>query len=120
MHYLPVTMATWERYQKYRQTDSDAEYPLLDMGIAGLFFNRTTFSGIMNAGPLGGALQTSQYKLDCRFNKERLIKQIYDISFYNKKVDVHFDDALTFLKAHTRQFQLNCLLSIDPKGGTLY
>ncbi len=122
---LPITMETWAKFQKYRHTDSPFAYPLLEMGLAGLFFNRTTFSGIMNAGPLGGASQLSQYKLDCRFNKDRLTKQIYDISLYNRKFDVYFDDALNFLKAKKRQFyKENCFLYVDPpyyqKGASLY
>jgi len=37
-----------------------------------VFFNRTTFSGIFNSGPIGGKKQTSKYTVDCRYNTKTL------------------------------------------------
>jgi DNA adenine methylase len=122
---LPITMSTWNKFQKYRISDSLSDYPLIEMGLAGLFFNRTTFSGIMKAGPLGGISQRSQYKIDCRFNKNRIIKQIFDISQYSAQIDIQFEDALDFMIAHKTKFRKdNCFIYVDPpyyaKGESLY
>lgn len=122
---LPITIDTWTKFQKYRFADSPFDYPLAEMGTAGFFFNRTTFSGIMKAGPLGGLAQISQYKIDCRFNKDRLIQQIYKISHLHHKIEVCFDDAIKYLRTNRRWLRReNCFLYIDPpyyqKGAQLY
>lgn len=41
-----------------------------------LFLNRTTFSGILTSGPIGGAAQASRYTVDCRWNGKRLADRI--------------------------------------------
>lgn len=41
-----------------------------------LFFNRTTFSGILNSGPIGGKEQKSKYTVDCRYNSKKLKEKI--------------------------------------------
>ena len=125
IHQVPVTMETWNSFQKYRKADTPFDYPLLEMGLAGLFFNRTTFSGIMKAGPIGGLAQTSQYKIDCRFNKERIIKQIFDISQYRSNIEVHFNDAIRYMTEHRQQIRrTNSFIYVDPpyyeKGPALY
>jgi DNA adenine methylase len=45
-----------------------------------IFFNRTAFSGILKSGPIGGKEQKSDYKIDCRYNATKLIKQIKEIN----------------------------------------
>ena len=42
---------------------------LVDMGYAALFFNRTNFSGVIDAGPVGGMTQSSAYAIDYRFSE---------------------------------------------------
>jgi DNA adenine methylase len=41
-----------------------------------IFFNRTTFSGILNSGPIGGKTQSSKYSINCRYNIKTLRKQL--------------------------------------------
>jgi len=55
-----------------------------------LFLNRTSFSGMLTngAGPIGGKKQESEYKIDCRFNKEMLINKIKPLSLFGKRVIV--------------------------------
>ncbi|WP_243122397.1 hypothetical protein [Clostridium septicum] len=48
---------------------------LLSLGFSTLFLNRTNRSGIIKAGVIGGKEQNGNYKLDCRFNKEEIIKK---------------------------------------------
>jgi DNA adenine methylase len=40
-----------------------------------LFFNRTTFSGILTSGCIGGKDQKSKYTVDCRYNAKKLIEK---------------------------------------------
>lgn len=41
-----------------------------------IFFNRTTFSGIANSGPIGGQEQKSKYTVYCRYNAKKLKDKI--------------------------------------------
>jgi|SRR5579859_5622966 len=49
---------------------------IVDCAYRCLFFNRTTFSGIINSGPIGGQDQKSKWTVDCRYNFNNLKKKI--------------------------------------------
>lgn len=122
---VEVTIDKWYEFQPYRQIDDINTFSVIDMGLAGLFFNRTNFSGILKAGPLGGQKQLSKYKIDCRFNKASIIKQIILISSLRKRVIVLFGDALQFLNNYKEEFEFgDYFLYIDPpyfkQGKNLY
>jgi DNA adenine methylase len=67
-----VTLERWIYWREYQPTNRR------ELALKCLFLNRTSFSGIMNgsAGPIGGRSQTSQYQIDCRFNKSSLARRI--------------------------------------------
>lgn len=122
---IDVSLNTWIDFQKYRNTTNLDDYLLLELGVAGLFFNRTNFSGILGAGPIGGANQDSKYKINCRFKKEKIIQQIRTISLLKDKVEVVFGDALTYLKTQEHEIGNSfSFLYIDPpyynQGKKLY
>ena len=75
-----ITVATWQQMLPYRNMKRLEEAELVDLAFAGLFFNRTNFSGILNANPIGGINQTSQYGIACRFNKDKIIEIIRQLS----------------------------------------
>ncbi len=66
----PVTLERWDYWRSWTPTRADD----CNVAMKCLFLNRTTFSGILHgrAGPIGGRQQTSQYAIDCRFNKQAL------------------------------------------------
>lgn len=122
-----VTLETWHRLQPTKLVDdpADSKYTLLELGLSGLFFNRTNFSGIIGAGPIGGQSQTSAYKIDCRFNKVALIKQINALSTLASRVNVVFGDALTYLRSNAAKISAGfSFVYIDPpyyiQGRRLY
>ncbi|ABO49415.1 D12 class N6 adenine-specific DNA methyltransferase [Desulforamulus reducens MI-1] len=122
---LPITIDTWNAFQIYRKCDNISSHTVVDLGLAGLFYNRTNFSGILKAGPLGGHNQSSQYKIDCRFNKHNIISQIERLSKFKNRVEVFFGDAMEFLKQNKKNFlKGNFFLYADPpyylKGKSLY
>jgi DNA adenine methylase len=69
---IDVSLATWERMKMARFT------AVRSQALACLFLNRTSFNGTLHrrAGPIGGKAQTSAYKIDCRFPRERLVRRI--------------------------------------------
>jgi DNA adenine methylase len=123
----PVTLETWHTLQPTRAVDDPTKstFTLLQLGLAGLFFNRTNFSGIIGAGPIGGQGQTSEYKINCRFNKTALVRQIRAASVLAPRVSVRFGDALTFLRKNAAKISAGfSFVYIDPpyylQGRKLY
>lgn len=122
-----VTLETWHLLQATKLVDDprSSNYTLLELGLSGLFFNRTNFSGIIGAGPIGGQTQASAYKIDCRFNKISLIKQIKALSLLASRVSIVFGDALTYLRKNTAKISAGfSFVYIDPpyyiQGRRLY
>ena len=92
-------------------------------GFQAIFLNRTTFSGISSAGPIGGYEQNGKYKISARYNQSKLIKTIQDISSKLKNRSVacssfDFRDVIDLYK------EKNALLYLDPpymkQGHMLY
>jgi len=48
----------------------------LDLAFQGIYLNRTSFSGMLSAGPIGGKGQKSKYKIGCRYNLKVLSDKI--------------------------------------------
>jgi DNA adenine methylase len=121
----PITLEIWRQLNVYRQITSLDQANLLDLGFAGLFFNRTNFSGILKANPIGGINQTSKYNISCRFNKEKIIEIIHRLSAYGGLVEVHHNDALQYMRTQNARFvRQNCFAYFDPpyyvKGSKIY
>lgn len=121
----PINIETWKKEKVYKTYDIPNKSHLLEMGFAGLFFNRTNFSGILDGGPIGGFSQSGKYKVDCRFNKSRLINTIQLLSLYNDRVTVRFDDGISFLdSSRARLLAKPSFVYVDPpyynKGKKLY
>lgn len=119
---LPITLTTWKSFRHFLAIDKPSSTNVVDLGLAGLFFNRTNFSGILNAGPIGGMQQSSDYAIDCRTNKDEIIIKMLSIASLSKKISVEFGDALDVLN----RFKANkdVFFYIDPpyfvKGEALY
>ncbi len=99
--------------------------PLLKLGFATFFLNRTNVSGILNGGPIGNINQTGTYKIGCRFNKKVLIERIRKIAEHKGKIHVKCLDAIDLVKKIKPQVKNgNSIFYFDPpyylKGESLY
>ena len=56
-----ITVENWNEFSQYRNEHYLNDKTPVQIGFAGLFLNRTNFSGILNANPLGGITQSSAY-----------------------------------------------------------
>jgi DNA adenine methylase len=96
-------------------------FSILDVGFSTFYLNRCNYSGVINAGPIGGQEQKGKWKIDERFNKNDLIKRIKKISYYNEKIKVTNIDASNLLPTLNDK---NYLIYLDPpyykKGKKLY
>lgn len=92
---LDVSLATWERFKRGAFTSRR------NRALACLFLNRTSFNGTlhMRAGPIGGKAQTSAYKIDCRFPRDRLKRRVRACAELSDRVEfVREDDALDVVR----------------------
>jgi DNA adenine methylase len=121
----PITIDTWNTLTPIKEMEIPVSTKLLEMGFAGLFLNRTNFSGIIKAGPIGGKNQDGTYKIDCRFNKQRIINTIRFFSLFSDRVEVKWTNALNYLEEMSRtKTNEKIFFYIDPpyyeKGKSLY
>ncbi|WP_318035424.1 DNA adenine methylase [Rhizobium ruizarguesonis] len=120
----PLSMAEWWNNQAIVERGSN-DYDF-DLGFATFYMNRTTRSGIVEkAGPIGGYDQTGRWKIDARFNRERLAKQVQWLSLHRHKIELSNIDALSFIARKRRVLDLqSTFFFIDPPyvkaGGRLY
>ena len=115
-----LTIEEWNKQKSILQNPT--KHSELALAFAVFFLNRTNFSGVIQAGPIGGLSQTGKYKMNVRFNKESLIKKIQLISSYKKHITVMCKDALEVIDAVKTMH--NCLIYLDPpyyiQGKRLY
>lgn len=110
-----INVETWKECAKYKNPDFQVGKTSLETGYAGLFLNRTNFSGILKANPIGGLEQKSDYKIGCRFNKKKVIESILEIAKFRNKVVIRNEDAIAFMKKELRyKRNSKTFVYIDP------
>jgi DNA adenine methylase len=118
-----VTIDEWYIQREIQQNKSSASN--FDLAFSTFFLNRTNRSGIiLKAGVIGGFSQSGKYKLDCRFNKQGLIKKIIRIKDYSSRINISNSDAVDFMQRVSTESHLKPFFCIDPpyftKGASLY
>jgi DNA adenine methylase len=95
-----------------------------EIAFATFFLNRTSRSGILNGGVIGGKAQNGDYKLDARYNRSDLIARIRAIAVERKHIQVYGLDAIDFLNKVKSKLPKKTLIYLDPpyyvKGSQLY
>lgn len=108
---------------KHIQQNFNNTTEILQLGFYTLFLNRTNRSGIIKGGPIGGYLQNGKYKLDCRFNKSKIINLIKNIAELRDKIELYNLDATIFLREILKKEE-KIFTFLDPpyfsKGNELY
>ncbi len=121
----PITMAEWYKQQEIVSSARSCDYSF-ELGFAAFFMNRATRSGIIEkAGPIGGYNQTGKWKIDARFNREKLASQIEWLAKNRERIFLSNLDALSFITKTSKSVELSStLFFIDPPyvqaGGRLY
>ena len=119
----PVTIDEWLCQREIHRA-ADSKDPLA-LGFSTFFLNRTNRSGIIKeAGVIGGLSQDGAYKIDCRFNRDDLIRRIRRIEKYKNRIHLYNLDALFFISEISVHLPSTAFFSIDPpyfnKGSDLY
>lgn len=117
----PINMDEWYK-QKDVQLNKDSADEI-DLAFSTFFLNRTNRAGILKAGVIGGKNQNGNYKMDCRFNKDALIKRIELIATHSEQIHVCNLDAKDFIMKEVKKTRKS-LTFFDPpyykKGPDLY
>ena len=118
----PVNIENW--YQQRTIFNAADSTNALELGFATFFLNRTNRSGILSAGVIGGLNQTGDWKIDARFNKDKLIGLIQKIAALKSNITLTNLDARVFLEKYKGDFGTQALAYLDPpyfhKGQKLY
>lgn len=122
IRHTPVTMDS--RYHLQGVAANPAQHSTLEVGFAAFFLNRTSRSGILTGGVIGGKEQTGAYKLDARYSHEDLIARVRAIGALKDQITVLGMDALDMLVDCSPGFPSKTLVYLDPpyylKGSQLY
>lgn len=118
-----IDLKTWKKQKGIQKNKENRS--LLELGFSTLFLNRTNFSGVITGGSIGGMKQNGKYKLDCRFNKEEIIKRIKNIANEKNRITICNLDALDLInKIKKNSSNIQTIFYFDPpyylKGSTLY
>lgn len=118
----PVTIDEWHRQKDIQSKKNTVDLPSL--GFSTFFLNRTNYSGIIGAGPIGGVKQIGNYKLDCRYKKADLIRKIEMVHSRRDSIEFHNKDAVVFFEELNRFGNNEVFVFLDPpyfeKGPELY
>ena len=119
----PITLEEWKRQREISRRKDSRD--LLALGFSTLYMSRCNRSGILTANPIGGIKQTGTYKIDARFNKQRLLEKIKKIAEKSHLIDVRNTSCERLLAGFKRRKDTsNILVYLDPpyfqKGPSLY
>ncbi|WP_430867202.1 DNA adenine methylase [Demequina aurantiaca] len=118
----PLSIDEWrtqrEIYRRRHENDLDP----LALGFATFYLNRTSRSGVLGAGVIGGFAQSGSYKIDARYNKHALRGRIEKLAELSGKIRVTKQDGAARLREYLPKD--NVFAYVDPpyveKGSSLY
>jgi DNA adenine methylase len=118
-----ININSWKEAREIQKNKEKAS--LLELGFSTFLLNRTNISGIISAGVIGGIKQKGKYKIDCRFNKNDLIKRIKKIAKRKKDIALYNLDAADLIKKiQVSSNNSQTIFYFDPpyylKGKSLY
>jgi DNA adenine methylase len=117
---VDVTVEEWQ-YQRAIQEREEPDH--IDLAFSTFFLNRTSRSGVIGGGIIGGLDQTGKWKIDARFNRNDLIQRIRKIARFASRVTVTGMDASQLLERELPKLE-RPFLYLDPpyyaKGADLY
>lgn len=119
---VPLTMDEWNRQRDICWNQANGYS--FELGFATFYMNRTNRSGIIKGGVIGGKEQAGNWRLDARFNREKLARRVERIAERKKDICVYSQEIGTFLKRYISKYEENAFVYFDPpyfdKGKQLY
>ncbi len=106
-----VTVEEWKRQ---REIAKDEQASALDAGFAAFFLNRTSRSGIIGGGVIGGLDQQGKWKIDARFNRGHLVERVLRVGDLAERITLTRHDAAAYLRDVLPSLEGEILAYIDP------
>lgn len=118
----PLTVDEWNKQREVYRRRHDADVDPLALGFATFYLNRTSRSGVLGAGVIGGLAQAGAYKIDARFDKAVLQARVEKLAELSGKIRVTKQDGAARLREYLPKD--NVFAYVDPpyveKGSSLY
>jgi DNA adenine methylase len=115
-----VTVQEWHRQREVQTQENPS---VLDLAFSTLFLNRTSRSGIIGGGIIGGLEQTGPWKIDARFTRDDLIRRIQKVARHRTRITVTCQDAARYITTRLPELP-GAFVYLDPpyyvKGKGLY
>jgi len=120
---VEMSVETWRKAKTIQKNKKYSS--LIQLGFSTFFLNRVNMSGIIDGGLIGGIKQDGNYKMDCRLNKQELIKRIREIAKFKKQIQLFNLDAIELIEKIKNESQnQQTIFYFDPpyylKGPSLY
>ena len=118
----PISIDEWRRQRSIYRNERDNQ---LHLGFATFYLNRSNRAGILAANPIGGLPQSGKYKINARFNPQKLEYKIQTIANRKESITIYNQDATKFLGILNQEYHSDDLfIYLDPpyytKGKQLY
>jgi DNA adenine methylase len=118
----PLTVEEWRRQRALQY--SNERVGTLELGFSTFYLNRTSRSGIIRGGVIGGINQDGNWKIDARYNADLLSKRIEKVASYSSRISLYNLDAAELIRDVLPGIPKRSLVYLDPpyyeKGGKLY
>lgn len=112
-----------EEWQRQHAIQHEAEIDNLDLAFSTFFLNRTSRSGIIGGGVIGGREQQGHWKIDARYNVNALVRRIQKIARHRSRITVTGRDTARYIRSELRNIP-DAFVYFDPpyyiKGQGLY
>jgi DNA adenine methylase len=118
----PLTVEEWRK----QRTLQFVKEPLgiLELGFSTFYLNRTSRSGIIRGGVIGGINQTGKWKMDARYNANVLNQRIEKVASYGSRISLYNMDAADLIADVLPTIPALTLVYLDPPyydhGSRLY
>lgn len=117
------TDVTIDNFNKQKSIYRNESQYSPELGFATFFLNRTCYSGILHAGPIGGYCQAGKYLLDARYKQTSMLEKVERIARFASNIEVYNLDILDFVKLVVAE-KKDVFTYFDPpyyvKGKELY
>ncbi len=118
----PLSVEEWRKQREIYRRRHDTDVDPLTLGFATFYLNRTSRSGVLGAGVIGGFGQKGTYKMDARYNRETLQTRIEKLAELSERIRVTKQDGVARLREYLPKD--NVFAYVDPpyvgKGSSLY
>lgn len=118
----PLTIDEWRKQREIYRRRHEMDVDPLALGFATFYLNRTSRSGVLGAGVIGGFAQQGSYKIDARYDKAVLKARIEKLAELSERIRVTKQDGAARLREYLPKD--NVFAYVDPpyveKGSSLY